>query len=90
MKRSEMLKNLANIIGTSDAYTAPVSHYLDEDAMAEEVLADLEAMGMQPPKIKVEVKYPKRMWGAMCSLRCVCEDCDPNFLINEWENEDNE
>lgn len=45
MTKKELVEELASIIGGSSAYSAPVSHYLDEDAMAEEIVEHLEYLG---------------------------------------------
>lgn len=70
MKRSEFLDWLGGIIQNSPAYSAPVDHYLDGEAMAIEILEFLEEQGFQPP--------PR--------LRTDYEKANPTFdSINMWD-----
>jgi hypothetical protein len=82
MKRSEML----DII-----WTALVQSRMDPAnplSTQEQVLSAMEKAGMCPPKVPVNKVRPKDfMWGVGCSMLCKCEDCNPNFLVTEWEKE---
>jgi hypothetical protein len=49
MKRSEFLDKLAFLIATSSSYTGPVSHYLNENILADEILYLTKELGMMPP-----------------------------------------
>lgn len=73
MKRSEMLDKIAFVISCSPAYSAPVSHYLDEHKMALEVLNAIEHLGMVPPIIKE--KSFTMIDGVM------------TYAVHEWEKE---
>lgn len=76
MKRSKMIQNIANRLD---------SGFLSE---AEDMLDLIEQAGMSPPGVKVKKMVAKDYkWGAMCSMSCNCEDCNPDFIVYEWEPE---
>jgi hypothetical protein len=63
----------------------PEEYQFDADTFLCNIMA---ANGMQPPPIPVKrVRPANYRWGTMCTMRCVCSDCDPEFLVNEWEPE---
>ena len=45
MTKKELIEELAGVIALSSAYSAPVSYYLDEDTMAEEIVEHLQSLG---------------------------------------------
>lgn len=55
---------------------------------AELVLKKLEQAGILPPRVAAKVirgeDFP---FGSGCSMRCDCEDCNPNFGMTVWEKE---
>lgn len=75
MKRSEMI----NIIIEDSDLT------WDE---VDELLNLVEKFGMRPPGIEAKFIRPGNYpWGVGCTMHCRCDECDPNFFMNEWENE---
>lgn len=88
MKRSEMLEII------KDSLYCHLPGYKEcPDFIAETVLQAIEGgnklgVGMEPPKVKsVVIKGKDYPWGGGCTMRCNCEECNMNFLINSWEKE---
>jgi len=93
MKRSLMLEQIEELL------TPPVSIDDDEPCvtveqlrynkeLADIILTRLEDMGMQPPPVKARIiRGENYKFGSGCTMRCVCDQCDPNFLMNKWEKE---
>lgn len=41
---------------------------------------------MLPPSVKaITIRGKDFRFGAMCSMRCSCDECNPNYLMNVWE-----
>lgn len=88
MKRSEAIKELSELL---DEHTSTGSSCCNL-ALTEEnlgkVLDGLIKLGMLPPKVAARVirgeDYP---FGVGCTMRCDCEDCNPNFGMTVWEQE---
>lgn len=90
MKRTVALKIIANQLdflnkkfeGYRDDFTeAELSH-------ADVILTTLEGAGLQPPPMPSSTFKPLDFkWGMMCTMRCNCADCNPRYLVNEWEKE---
>lgn len=81
MKRSEAVKQIEEIMR---GYWA--DHIVPE--AADQVLAALEARGVAAPGLTAkQVKGDKFPFGAGCSMRCDCSDCNPNYIIHQWEDE---
>jgi hypothetical protein len=52
------------------------------------LLTLMQSHGMSPPKVKAaDIRDKSHRWGGGCSMRCVCDECDPNYLMHEWEKE---
>ena len=65
-------------------------HDYDEETedFADYILHKLEKAGMMPPGVQVKKVRPTNMrWGTMCSMRCVCASCYLEFIVHEWEPE---
>lgn len=82
MKRSRLIEDLAEILDTS-------FHGLQGKDLAEHILDYLVLYeGLEPPKIPVKKIRPENYpWGGVCTMRCNCEDCNPEYLVNKWEQE---
>lgn len=53
-----------------------------------QVLELIERCGMLPPSTPAKNIHPTdHRWGGGCSMRCNCDDCNPNFPMNVWEKE---
>lgn len=65
-----------------------LTQYLNSEELAKLTLTVLENHGMEPPKIPVKLIHPNLSnYGTMCTMRCNCESCNPEFLVNKWELE---
>lgn len=75
MKRSEALEMMKLFYGDK----------LDH----EQVLKYMEnVFQMQPPPIQAKfIRGENYPWGGGCPIRCNCDECNPNFLMNRWEQE---
>ena len=83
MKRSEMVEHIAiELMGR-----LPEGEKQYRIELANEILLAIEVQGMLPPKVKAADLYPDKKWGACCTMRCDCADCNPNFPVHEWEKE---
>lgn len=81
MKRSEMLKTLHNAI-------TDMSNLSLSDKELSYILTQLERKGMLAPQIKNSLTKPKDYrYGMLCTMRCDCEDCNPDYLVSKWESE---
>lgn len=75
MKRSIILDDLQEFINNNSGCLT-----------SEDVLTFLEQLGMKPPAIKASKFRPTNYpWGSCCSMRCCCDECNPNFLVYHWE-----
>lgn len=79
MKRSEAIAILQDIIDQSGDMTRSPEDLL---YYSEKILK------MTPPPTPAKKFYGKKFsGGAMCSMRCRCDDCDPEFPVYKWEPE---
>lgn len=85
MKRSEMLRVLEK------SFLHWMNHpeeSLNDKEIYSNILNDLEEAGMAAPPIKaLEFRGKDYRWGAMCTMRCVCNECNPNYPMHEWSKE---
>jgi hypothetical protein len=80
MKRSKMLKLISTLLDSG--------FDCDIETRADNLLCHLEQAGMQPPPVKaLLIKGEKFPWGEGCTMRCSCDECDRDFLMNRWEKE---
>lgn len=78
MKRSTLLAELEVFLALD----------LVKGNYSEQILKFLEDRGMSPPPIPVRKNRPiNTRWGGGCNMRCNCQDCNPNFIVHEWEEE---
>lgn len=81
-----MLENLSQLLWTM--YPEFRHHPPRYRKEAKTILDTLESKGMRPPNVKAkDLREEDFPWGGGCSSRCICNECDPNFIMNEWENE---
>ena len=65
-------------------------HVSIESDYANQILTLVEDLGMVPPNVlSKELKPANYRFGAGCSLHCDCHQCNPNFILNKWESENN-
>lgn len=82
MKRSEAIKIIGNYLYELNVESEDINEESDL------ILSALEKAGLQAPKIKVKFINPKDYrYGTMCTMRCNCEECNPEYLVNKWEQE---
>ncbi len=81
MKRSEAIRIIGNYL-----YELNVEPE-DIDEESDLILGALEKAGLQAPKVKIKLIRPDYKYGAMCTMRCNCEECNPEYLVNKWEQE---
>jgi hypothetical protein len=75
MKRSTMIMLLTQEYGN--------------EQVATDLLNVAERNGMKPPPVEaIIIRGKNYRWGAMCSMRCTCDECTPSTLMYEWEKED--
>lgn len=75
MKRSEMVQRIATRFKCS----------LEE---ADDILKLDEELGLCPPATQVKNTLPKdTRWGVLCTMRCNCEECNPDFMVHRWDLE---
>lgn len=85
MKRSKMIYKIKSLIekNLDNLYMIP-----DAGLLASAILEFQEREGMVPPPVPAKVvmgeDYP---WGAGCSSRCNCNNCNPNYPVHSWEPE---
>ena len=83
MKKLEAIRNLASVIILDDVSL----NFQEAQDRAEDYIKLLEKMGMKPPGIAAKkIKGENYSWGSMCTMRCLCEDCDPSYIVNVWED----
>ena len=75
-----MIEDTMKVLRTIDV------DYSDEN-IARHILAMLESQGMLPPSVEAQKIYPDTVWGGGCTMRCDCEECNPHFEVNKWEEE---
>jgi hypothetical protein len=83
MKRNDVIKEIHSFLINYE------NRCMSSD-MSEAILflEMLEKLGMEPPKIASKlVKDKDYPWGGGCAMRCNCEYCNKDFLVNAWENE---
>jgi hypothetical protein len=86
MKRSEMLINMQRAYGIRHVMVE-TGHLTLADFM-DEMLAYMEQKGIQPPPVPAKtVRGENYPWGGGCTMRCDCNECNPNFPMNQWEKE---
>ncbi len=82
MKRSEAIQIIGDYIFTLGENQETC------ELFANKILNALEKSGMEAPKVKVKYINPIDFpFGVMCTMKCNCEDCNPDYLINKWEKE---
>lgn len=82
MKRSEMLDKIHDLLIILDHTD------LSNFSKSERLLLLIEGFGMLPPSMPSKTfKSVDHRFGAGCNMRCNCEDCNPNYLVNKWEKE---
>ncbi len=87
MKRSDMIEVLRNSFIHWMNYPETDGPQNDTE-MYSNILKDLEEAGMAPPSIKAsEFREKDYRWGAMCTMRCICNECNPNYPMHEWSKE---
>jgi hypothetical protein len=83
MKRSEIISILEDEINSR-----LFKHHQLNISDIDKIFQVLEDEGIKPPPVKAEkIRGENYRWGTMCTMRCSCEDCDPNYLIYQWESE---
>lgn len=81
MKKSEMIQKLADSLPNLFTFDD------DEDA-AKNIINFLENEGMNPPYVpSYKIRGKDFPWGSGCSIRCNCNECDPDYPVNKWEKE---
>lgn len=90
MKRSAMLELIGlamRIELRNESIKEPqLSNILMEGP--ERILRAMEGEGMKPPEMPSKTfKSANYPWGGMCTMSCVCKDCEPNFPVSKWEPE---
>ena len=87
MKRSKMVTKLEIFLVNNGICSDEDQKHLNNVANC--ILYDLQANGMMPPPVPAQsIRGKDYPWGAGCTMRCDCDDCNPNFPINKWEPED--
>ncbi len=83
MKRSEMISLMAKTLENNFDFD---NGCWETDA--EKLLTVMEEKGMLPPNITAEELRGKDWrWGGGCSMRCNCDQCNPNFKVPAWSKE---
>jgi hypothetical protein len=88
MKRSYVLKLIANQLDfLNGKFQGARDDFSEEElSKADVILTTLEDAGMKPPAVKAEVIRGKDYkWGAMCTMRCNCSECEPDYPMHKWE-----
>ena len=89
MKRSEMIEKLHQEI--QDKWDIPFGEYTGGWESYKEFYSDIlniiQSEGMLPPSVPAKVFTPDFPWGGGCSMRCNCEQCNPEYPVNKWEKE---
>ncbi len=80
MKKSEVVSEIYKILKTWE------NSQITEE-LAEEVLAEVESLGMRPITKASLIRGKDWKWGGGCSMRCNCDECDPNYKMRVWEKE---
>lgn len=82
MKRSEMVDKMFEFIENIEDLRPMTREDVDL------LLSGMEHVGMAPPSIPAEqVRGKDWKWGAMCTMSCICSECDPKFKMYQWDKE---
>ena len=81
MKRSELITKL-NIFYADNHDN---EYY---PSFVEDLLDELEFLGVAPPGVPaIKIRGKDHRWGGGCTIRCICSECTPEFIMHEWEKE---
>ena len=59
---------------------------LNELEDADYILRKLEEVGMLPPAMPAKTFVGEDYtWGGGCTMRCNCEECNPEYPVSKWE-----
>lgn len=86
MRRSEMVQGIKDYL---DLTEEEIEFLPDSQTRADYILYFCEMLGMLPPTIpSKKTKKEDYSYGVGCTMRCNCEDCNPEYGVNKWEPED--
>ena len=90
MKRSEAIKKLIpKVISPFEVILKDRYDFGVYEERAKALLSFIEKeLGMRPPSVPAKtIRGDNHRWGGGCSMRCDCDECNPNYPMYVWEPE---